>query len=306
MPVESLLMAAERLSRDGSLVVTYADSSFLGKVLNWLIAVDRAGVHNALVVALDESLHNFIHQRGFASVLVPTGTTLNEIRLTRLRVCQVLLRSGISVIQSDADAVWLRDPRPEFFANDSAAMVASQGVYWPPKAHAKWGFVLCTGLFSVRSEAATNVLLERWIDDFHETGSDQESLNRLLLSDGVTWEMNSVTSETRLFRNRSFQTFDAPVSGICTSASLSLCLLPHMLFQRVPVEAPSPYVAHYLPDLADLPDTQALTDTGSWFLADGWKNIDFDAGSLDRITISRAAERADWTDPQIRFPLRRT
>jgi len=297
LPEERLLSAATARNRDGWLVVTYAGSSFLATLINWLIAVGRAGIDNTLVVALDRRVYDFLLARGFTTVLVE-GRALKDIRIVRVRVMQFLVQHGFSVIQSDADAVWLRDPRA-FFENGSASIVASEGTYWPEKAYQAWGFVLCTGLYSIRSEASTNALLDRWLPDLHETGSDQASLNRLLLADGVTWDTSTARPEVRQFRERRFTSFDAPISGACPGAGLSLRLLPHALFQRAPVEAHAPYVVHYLPDLAKLPETQALTTSGSWFLASDWKRIEFDANTLERVAVYPKPRQRPWTQPQV-------
>ena len=54
-----------------------------------------------------------------------------------------LIACGIDFVHSDADAVWLRDPIPEYFGpGETADLVASQGTRHPPDVFGRWGFVL--------------------------------------------------------------------------------------------------------------------------------------------------------------------
>jgi len=296
IPETSLLFEAERIRENGWVVVTCANFGYLSTLLNWLISIRRAGVHNTIIVTLDAPAESFLRERGFATVFVPTVNTLPAIRTHRLLVTQSLVRNGVSVVQSDADAVWLRDARPSL-TGCATDLVATQGTYWPNRAYDAWGFVLCTGLYALQANQRTTRLLERWARDLDTTGSDQQSLNRLLVSDGVNWQGAAEPSVVR-FRDRDFKTFHRDIPGYCAGTDLSLRLLPHRLFQRVPVKEAAPLVLHHLPDLAKLPETRELTGHGSWLLAEDWQRTDFDATTLERAAAH--PRPMPWQSPRVR------
>lgn len=300
---DAILRAAERVARDGSVVVAYSNWAYRAMLLNWLIAIDRLEVRNLVLVALDEKIYDFLERRGFEPVSCPTPNKLEDIRTTRVRIPANLVRNGFSVVQSDIDAVWLRDPREEYFERSGSSLTISQGTYWPRPSYHAWGFVLCTGLYAIESTPSTIDLMDRWLTDIEITGSDQKSLNRLLLSDGVRWHRDRVTAREWRFRHRNMTTYEEVLSGDCAKAGLRIQLLPHSLFQRAPVEHPSPYVVHYLRDLASLPETRALTEHGSRFLRSDWRRTHFDATTLERIrvapTTARDREDSTWIDPAI-------
>ena len=93
LPQRELLSVAGRQNRDGCVIVTFANRNFLPVVLNWLIALDRISVENAMVVALDEHTWKFLQKRGFPVVQVDFDKSLKGLRITRVRVSQLLVQN---------------------------------------------------------------------------------------------------------------------------------------------------------------------------------------------------------------------
>jgi hypothetical protein len=66
---------------------------------------------------------------------------------------------GVSIVQSDADALWFKDPIQPFFVEQPFDFMCSQGALYPQSAWERWGFVLCTRFIMIRGTPASERLL---------------------------------------------------------------------------------------------------------------------------------------------------
>ena len=95
-----------------------------------------------------------------------------------------LVRSGRGFIASDADAVWLRDPRAWFDRHRDCDLLASQGTIWPTDQYLRHHFALCSGFFLCRASERTRRYFER-ARVLDGLASDQWRLNAVLLEDAA-------------------------------------------------------------------------------------------------------------------------
>ena len=124
---------ANRHSRDGVLVVTWADSSHSEFVFNWVDRARESMMTNFVVGALDEPLHSLLMEQGVptfdASVVFPLEhkmLTAQIIGRARARLAALWAGIDVNVILCDVDAIWLRDPTRLFDENPAYdLMVAS-------------------------------------------------------------------------------------------------------------------------------------------------------------------------------------
>src|SRR3984957_18600744 len=140
----------------GALPVIFATDNFTPLLRNWLRHAGAAGVTRMLVIAMDQALHDRLGQAGIAAVRHSFDGTLGDLWQQRMLVFEWLAGHGVDFIHSDADAVWLHDPRPFCFAHRGFDLMFSQGFAYPAATWRSWGFVLCCGLFAVRANPATS------------------------------------------------------------------------------------------------------------------------------------------------------
>ena len=119
----------------GEMFVTFGTASVKDFVFNWAAAAKKLSLEPIFVGALDEEMHTLCVKAGIPSMLL-TGRSVLEDRdqefitqksktfkkmgTVKTKFIQDLLELGIAPILSDADVVWMRDPR-ELFNNGTYA-----------------------------------------------------------------------------------------------------------------------------------------------------------------------------------------
>ena len=242
----TLIRLANDRADDNRVVVVFSDSRYRTVLLNWLVGLHRLGIRNYLVISLDDDIHRFLEERGFPSFLSPLEGELNKLWSLRIQIFQSLCAAGISFLHSDADAIWLKNPFPEFFDNSTQNIIASQGTIWPTTVADRQGFVFCCGFFFVRSCRETRALLDELVIDVAETGDDQVSFNRILHEKSISWDTAHSDSYSMHHQDRRFTCYTTVVSGETQNDSLTIALLPHHLFQRLHMPGQDAFVKHLL------------------------------------------------------------
>jgi hypothetical protein len=282
--MDPLLKIARLQQREQTLLITFSDSHYLDVLLNWILALDRMEIRNYLIVSLDEQIHAFLTQRGFPSCLKPISGPLGSLWHLRLKVIRELAASGLNVIHSDTDAVWLRNPIPDYFSMATDHLVITQGTICPQDVLMKQGFVLCCGLFYLRSSPEAIALLNRVHEDMTRTNDDQTSLNRVIC-ETVTWDVHLPSVYQFIFRRQRVLCSKDPIQGRSRTDNLSVTLLPHHLFQRVHMPGQPAYVKHLISEKTAGDKLESFGMSGCLFLEKEWRNIEFTADTIGRIAI---------------------
>lgn len=248
------------------LVLTFVSEDYIPIGRNWLRHV-QATAPDAMIrmVALDEAT-----RAAFPEEIVqydpPEGQGLARLWLHRLAVMRTLLEQGHDIIHSDADAIWCRDPRPHIAACKTE-MVFSQGTVWPPDVHARHGVVLCCGFFFMQSTPAVRRFMQEVNRRVETDRDDQVSVNRLLVSNGVRWELPAPYQIA--FRDKAFSASREIGIGHVESGP-SVALLPHHLFPRLvepgtsELEMSDIVVAHPLSPKVCSEKIDSLSRLGLW------------------------------------------
>jgi Nucleotide-diphospho-sugar transferase len=234
----------ETSQNKGPLVVVFADSKYQVVLDKWLEAIQRLGIHNYLVVALDHSLCEEMEQRRISALYRPCPANLESLWIHRTDVLLELLKAGYDLVHSDADAFWIKNPLDEFIYDKDHDLIFSPGTYWPQEVHRKWGFVLCCGFFYAQSNSKTLAFFEELAQAVRIDRDDQVSLNRLLLQRGLVWKLQD--SYELKIRGKSVKFFTQPAEG--NAGDLKICVLPHAQFQRIPAAEDDLYIQHWLSD----------------------------------------------------------
>jgi hypothetical protein len=259
--------AIEKLRPDRPLPVVTANFAHVDLLDNWLCHMDRLGIRRLLVIAMDDMLADRLNSAGIPTVRAGFNGSMSDFWIQRAKIWALLAARGVEFINSDTDAVWLRDPISPY-SDRPFDMLFSQGTLLPLEAARAWGHVLCCGFFWARPGAAVRRLLETLAASRADGFDDQVALNRLLVSAGTTWSSDTSASYRLQFYGRSFRAYREPVSGFCPSLGLHLMLLPHRLFPRLQSDAdPSAaMVRHVLSVNGHAERVSLMRDAGCWLL----------------------------------------
>ena len=99
----------------------------------------------------------------------------------RKKLFSALIDSGRDFIHSDADAYWLKDPRPWLASHTEFDILISQGTIYPLEQYKRYHFVFCAGFFLCRSNMRTQNYF-RQMEELTDM-DDQASMNHILLDD---------------------------------------------------------------------------------------------------------------------------
>ena len=174
----------------------------------WIEHARRAGCLNYRIICMDLDLLDALREEGdravyFYDVLPDVREeeidTIPETRerlalLTRLRTKFFLHLTAhdIDFLHSDADALWLRDPRPWLLKHKGFDLLFSQGTMHPWVHFKAVGFTVCAGFFFARASALTRAFFETAERMAAWQPSDQARFNEILLHDSSGhWEIEA-------------------------------------------------------------------------------------------------------------------
>ena len=191
--------------RDGTPVtVVFGTMNYRARVAEWIEAAESGACDHWCIVCADRALYDWLAKRGHGANaveyhrLLPDAPGLDAMALSappgkaRARIMPVLMRmrsrlflhlarSGRDFVHSDADAVWLRDPRPWLARHGGYDLLISQGTVFPSEQYRRHGFVVCAGFFLCRANRRTVGYFEQV--ETHAGADDQQRMNQVLLAD---------------------------------------------------------------------------------------------------------------------------
>lgn len=166
----------------------------------WMDGVKRAGVRNALVVALDDQTMHNVEERGIHAfrmdLEIPESQKNNggnhAVSALKFRILSRFMKLGYSVLLSDVDVVTLDNPF-KYLVKDSDVEAMSDGwdhqtaygyndvfddpsMGWSRYAHTMRIFVFNSGLFYLRPTDASMALLKKLIEKIETDGGWDQAL----------------------------------------------------------------------------------------------------------------------------------
>jgi nucleotide-diphospho-sugar transferase len=198
--VSELSKLVALVEKNGVVAVTFASEEYIGVCENWLVAMQKLALNNHIVIAGDSTTQELLERIGVPHIAVsfrtrwqnnlyrnPVGFTQKGLAMTALKfpIVRAILRSGYSVIMSDLDAVWLRDPQP--FLED-CDLAFQRVVYFPAVIARLWGFCACSGFVYFRNCPGTLSFVDECVRQHKLISDDQWALNLALLEANVLWE----------------------------------------------------------------------------------------------------------------------
>ena len=244
-------------------ILCFANFDYLRVAENWIAQIENIGLaHRITMVALDLATANALSGKDVSVLYRPApGSERRRLWLHRTEVIFEFLKTGVPVIHSDADAIWLTDPCADLLRPD-ADMVFSQGTSWPGESHAKRGFVACCGLFALRPSLELFNFTDALLVRLAEVADDQLAFNQLIDERFTDWVI--IDPYRLAFHGTSFTCSPEPMRS--TNETLSVAILPHHLYPRVVSTLKDVRVAHPPSGRSGSETEAALRKHGLWRL----------------------------------------
>ena len=165
------------------LFVTFATKSVEDFVVTWLESAERLGLSPLFVGALDEEMRAFCERRNVPTMLLKGNSVLKnrgdafikagsasfkKMGTVKTKFIQDLLEMGVAPILTDADVVWLRDPRAYFRRGTYAvadALVSTDCIDVPADkkdVHGCSHVNFNTGVLHFRPTEASKTFVQAW------------------------------------------------------------------------------------------------------------------------------------------------
>jgi hypothetical protein len=265
---QSLERAVAALGPGGPLPVVVVSDAYATLLDNWIAHVHALGITRFLVVAMDEALANRLSGRSIVVATAHFDGSETDFWLRRMLIWRCLSEMGVDIVQSDIDAIWLRDPVPEFFADQPFDLLCTQGTFHPFDTASAWGFVLCTGLMGIRAGAASVRFFGAFAQRHRQIleTDDQVVMNHVLDETGLRWETAGMQREMVDFDGSQFATYASMLTGFSIPLGMRVGLLPYKLFPRLPMATGAPFVKHLLRPEDDAYRIAELRAEGCWLL----------------------------------------
>jgi len=161
---------------------TAIDARYMRLGLAWGKIVRTVSGIDPTFVCADERSYAFLGRNGFPVLARIPAEAMSSDKRSRhprstfpsdsaaytasLKMASAIefLEAGESILYSDVDAIWLRDPIDELTKFD-ADLVFQPGIF-PADARKRWGFAICTGFFYLRSSALALTIARKVRDRF--------------------------------------------------------------------------------------------------------------------------------------------
>ncbi|CAM9181303.1 unnamed protein product [Ectocarpus sp. 4 AP-2014] len=187
---------------------------------------------NMYLICLDEKSVEIFGALGIRCVrfgCMGCPVSRHHVWALRIEVSVCLLKAGIDVLMSDADAVWLHDPMDDFDSDEyrDSSIVASRGAM-PVPLFRTWGATICMGFVLFRAGNNAIYKFMEVVREFtEELENDQQAVNLALHKLDVVWVP---TSDMRF--SDSTLSGVGVVHNITSGGSLIVSLLPHNKYTR--------------------------------------------------------------------------
>lgn len=228
--------------------------------------MQRLGLsEHVLMVTLDAESEAGISAMGVATIYRPLdGGNLGGLWVHRLRIVNELLADGLSLVHSDADAVWLADPLTDCRAS-GCDLLFTQGTIWPRQAHQKRGFVACCGCYFINYNPRSQNFMLDALEKCLELHDDQIAINLLLPKDASEWHAENTYTLT----HKQLGFTASPSIMRAHSGELTFGILPHDRYPRlthVITDLSVVKIAHPLSRKNARETIDCLKSEGLWFL----------------------------------------
>lgn len=195
---------------NGTVVLVVTGRGAYDVILNWCISMQRLGLSNYFLVALDDEAQDFFQQRNAPVVQLPTLKARHELSksdvwIERTFVAYMILKTGINVLVTDADAVMMKSPfnnALSLFDDRRIDIVSSPSNFPNPRrgelprecqatteGHTEWRHQPCMGWVFFRSNRRVIAFFdELFLTEVLQYRDDQIGFNCAIRRAGANWK----------------------------------------------------------------------------------------------------------------------
>jgi hypothetical protein len=249
-----------RTSYDKFVIVTAADYAYRGILVNWMAGVHKLRIDNYVVLCLDDELALFMQQIGRPCIHRPAQGA-GHIWLTRFQTAAVLLNSGMNVLMSDTDAMWLKDPT-DLLQGDIAASRGNM----PEDVASRFGATACMGFIYFRSVAPVRLLVDEVLDKGVSVAGkdfdDQIEFNEALVKHDLKF--------SKMLDLKHSDEIDYGSASVGENMTLRIAMLDSRRFRRFTQTNDDVYIAHLGTAHVAATKESQLKASGLWYLREKW------------------------------------
>jgi hypothetical protein len=296
MDLGKLAGVAETINNRKEISFTIISKEYINTGLNWIYAMQRLGLNNYMIISGDKFTSEKLDELGIHSVRAEIdesefdaafvshdGFSAKGLAMIALKfpVTNFLVKSGYSVVFSDADAIWLHDP----MAYVRGADIAFQRVAYHPRPIASlWGFAACSGFVFFRHDIKTIAFLDRCIVEHQSFRCDQVAMNLALLDGEPSWHcehadwslpVGGAQYDRGSLESAFAKCVKSPIKGAFRQGGLQVLALPHDKFWRHGL------VTNSLSDMVICHPNSPKNDLGKMKIFDAM-SLRFHPGTADR------------------------
>lgn len=192
------------------LIITMVNKNYLKIFDLWFHYFEQSNYTSILrVITIDKESDDYISKKSIKTIHIGKPTSnFNKIVVWRFNVIYDLLQKGKSIIQTDADAIWV-NPKLEPIINPKFDIQISTEYGIPEDVLAKWKFTLCTGFIIFQSNDKVLTFYKHFLNQCSETKDDQVAFNHLLIQNDMKWDMDQITQNSGYLKS-----FDLHIEAI--------------------------------------------------------------------------------------------
>jgi L-rhamnose mutarotase len=174
-------------------IIAFGNARYKRIAHNWAIYLRNHGINNYTIYSLDCEIYEYLIENKINTELLDLNIFEDKTWKWRERVkfVSALLNKGTSVLHSDLDAIWLKNPLS--FIKEDNDIVASTGTY-PKDIYKKIGFTVCMGWIYYKSSPIVKILLENTLNQgVNHNFDDQVEFNREIFNNPKYSSLNLKT-----------------------------------------------------------------------------------------------------------------
>lgn len=178
----NLINEISEYAENNLVIVSFANKRYQRIALNWVCHLDKLEITNYVIVSLGRETFDFLKLNNINTILEEGIVPRQAGSGWKWRTSQLhmFLESGLDVIHSDLDAVWLKNPL-ELLESEYDIIASSVVPGFPPETSKRWGFTMCMGWMFYRSTTATLSFFDK-ILEIEKDFDDQIEVNNYLSS----------------------------------------------------------------------------------------------------------------------------
>lgn len=132
---------AQTYQQNNTVVIVVTTGGSYSVIINWCISMQRLDLSNYFLVALDDDAQHFFQQRNAPVVQLPKlrrgyKVSRSDVWIERILVVYMILKAGINVLVTDADAVMMKSPFgsvASLFHDDTMDIISSPSNFPNPR-----------------------------------------------------------------------------------------------------------------------------------------------------------------------------